>query len=127
MKKLINQQDQSVTFTFENGLPSIIVAASSMNDETRVHAMLHGIAQKVGDSAAIPKTAENNYLVTEAMRHEQVAAMALQLETSWNAPTRAKAAPSAAALKAAIEVMVEMLGCTVAEATAMVTAKMNAA
>ena len=128
MKKITDTKTQSVTFTFEDGLNPITIGLHALPEDLITQAALHGLSQKIGDSAAIPKTAENNYTVTEQMRYDNVLAMVTQLESgSWNAPTRAKSAPSAAALRAAIEVMVEMLGCTVAEATAMVTAKMNQA
>ena len=73
MKKVINAQAQTVTFTFEGELAPIVLAMSQVSPANAAYAMLHGFAARVGDNAAIKKSAENNYTVTEAMRREAVA------------------------------------------------------
>jgi hypothetical protein len=74
MKKVINVADQSVTFTFD-GLAAITIAITAMSEENRVYAALHGMAARIGDNAAITKSVENNFTVTEAMRRAEVATM----------------------------------------------------
>ena len=71
MKKVINTNTQAVTFTFE-GLAPITLSMSDVNPATATYAMLHGFAARIGDNAAIQKSAENGFNVTEAMRREAV-------------------------------------------------------
>jgi hypothetical protein len=89
MKKLIDIAGTSVSFTFE-GLDTVTLRTSEIKPEVATHAMLHGLSQKIGDSAAISKTEENGYVVTEAMRREAVLQMVAQLTAGdWNAKVRA--------------------------------------
>ena len=71
MKKVINTNAQAVTFTFE-GLAPVTLAMSDVTPANATYAMLHGFAARIGDNAAIQKSAENNFTVTEAMRREAV-------------------------------------------------------
>ena len=59
MKKVINAVAQTVTFTFEDGLAPIVLAMAQVNPANTTYAMLHGFAARVGDNAAIQKSAEN--------------------------------------------------------------------
>ena len=119
MKKQIDVVAGTVTFTFENGLAPLTIRTSEISTDTATHAMLHGLSQKIGDAAAISKTEENGYTVTEAMRRAEVEAMMEQLRTgSWN--TR-----KAAAVKQnpAIAKIAEMRGITYTEAEAWIVEK----
>ena len=71
MKKVINSTAESVTFSFE-GLDSVTINMSKVSVANASYAMLHGFAARIGDNAAIQKSAENNFTVTEAMRREAV-------------------------------------------------------
>lgn len=71
MKKAIDAVTQTVTFTFE-GLAPIALRMSEVSPDNATYAMLHGFAARIGDNAAIQKSAENNFVVTEAMRREAV-------------------------------------------------------
>lgn len=90
MKKLIDNAAGTVTFTFEGGLDRVVFDATVLNDETRLHAMLAGCSHKIGDNAAISKSEENGFTVTEAMRRDAVMQMVEQLgRNEWNVKTRA--------------------------------------
>ncbi len=94
MKKTIDVINQTVTFTFEGGLAPVVFHANTVKSETATHAMMHGFSQKIGDNAAIQKSEENNFRVTEEMRRHAVEDMIEQLVTEgWNAKRTAKAAP----------------------------------
>jgi 3-methyladenine DNA glycosylase AlkC len=71
MKKVINTATRSVTFTFEGQEP-VVMEAEKMSAANYDYAVLHGLAARIGDNAAIQKSAENNFTVTEAMRREAV-------------------------------------------------------
>lgn len=90
MKKTINQLNGLVEFVFEGDLPKVTLVAADLNAVVREHALLHGLSQKIGDAAAISKSEENGYTVTEAMRRDAVVQMIAQLTAGdWNAKTRA--------------------------------------
>ena len=89
MKKTIDAVACSVSFTFE-GLEPLTLNTAEIKPDVATHAMLHGLSQKIGDAAAISKSEENNYTVTEAMRRDACAAMIVQLRAGdWNAKGRA--------------------------------------
>jgi hypothetical protein len=71
MKKVINTNAQAVTFTFD-GLAPVTLSMSDVTPANATYAMLHGFAARIGDNAAIQKSAENGFNVTEAMRREAV-------------------------------------------------------
>lgn len=86
MKKQINIEARTVTFTFEDGLAPITLGLDQVPESVVLHATLHGLSQKVGDAAAIQKSEENGFTVTEAMRQSAVTAMIDQLVGGdWNA------------------------------------------
>lgn len=126
MKKTINTAARSITFTFD-GLESITFNAEKMSAANREYAELHGMAARIGDSAAISKTAENNFTVTEAMRRAEVEAMVAFYENSSNLDWNMKvAAPKAAPINPAIQAIATKLGKTYAEAMAWYNAKLMA-
>lgn len=86
MKKQINIEARTVTFTFEDGLAPITLGLDQVSESVALHATLHGLSQKIGDAAAIQKSEENGFTVTEAMRQSAVDAMIQQLIAGdWNA------------------------------------------
>lgn len=93
MKKTIDTTTRSVTFTFE-GLDPVTMHAERMSAANYDYACLHGLAARIGDNAAIPKSAENGYTVTEAMRREAVLELVTHYEdgaqTNWNVRTAAR-------------------------------------
>ena len=120
MKKLINLKTQSVTFTFE-GLEPITLGLAGISEDTITHATLHGLSQKIGDNAAISKSEENGWTVTEEMRRGAVMEMMEQLKTvGWNAAARTRKAPQNATFLA----IAAKRGCSYEEAEAWVAAKM---
>ena len=127
MKKTINALAQSVTFSFD-GLDSITINMSKVSPENASYAMLHGFAARIGDNAAIAKSAENNFTVTEAMRRAEVVKMVGFYEDSnnkdWN--VRVASGPKAAPLSPVIQAIAQKRGCTYEEAQIWVTAKMMA-
>ena len=91
MKKVINVAARTVTFTFE-GLDPIVFGAEKMSMANYDYACLHGMAARIGDSAALMKSTENNFTVTEAMRRAEVEAMVKFYEDAenkdWNLKVR---------------------------------------
>jgi len=71
MKKVINAAAQTVTFVFD-GCEAVTLKMSDVTLENASYAMLHGFAARIGDNAAIQKSAENGFTVTESMRREAV-------------------------------------------------------
>ena len=86
MKKVININAQAVTFTFE-GLAPVTLSMSDVTPANATYAMLHGFAARIGDNAAIQKSAENGFNVTETMRREAVLELVNHYtsgSTDWN-------------------------------------------
>ena len=86
MKKAIS--GSIITFTFE-GEASVVFDASRAHADTMSAAMMHGFSQRIGDNAAIPKSADNNWTITEAMRREAVLELVTHYESgteAWNIP-----------------------------------------
>ena len=86
MKKVINTAAQAVTFTFE-GLAPVTLSMSDVTPANATYAMLHGFAARIGDNAAIQKSAENGFNVTETMRREAVLELVNHYtsgSTDWN-------------------------------------------
>ena len=126
MKKTINTLAQTVTFTFE-GLEPVMLAMKDVSPANATYAMLHGFAARIGDNAAITKSAENGYVVTEAMRRAEVEKMvefyADAANVDWNMRV---AAPKAAPLNPAIIAIAAKLGKSYEEAMAWYNAKLMA-
>lgn len=90
MKKTIDVAARTVTFTFDGGLAPVTLGLDQVSADVQLHAALHGLSQKIGDNAAISKSEENNWTVTEAMRQTAVDAMIGQLIAGdWNTKSRA--------------------------------------
>ena len=96
MKKVINVAAATITFTFDGETP-VTLNIHDMTAENQAYAMLHGMAARIGDNAAIQKSAENNFSVTETMRREAVLEMVAHYTSGsieWNMKqTARKAAP----------------------------------
>ena len=128
MKKSINTAARTVTFTFEGLEPVVFHAARASASETI--ALLFGWTNKIGDCAAIQKSAENSYRVTEAMRRAEIEAAVKHHEAGGEWNVRA-AGPKAAPLNAAVLEIAQKLNCSYDMALAMMAqdfiAKMNTA
>ena len=75
----------TLTFTFSDSTPSIYFNADDAT-VSRNDAMMHGFEQKIRDNAAIAKSADNGYNITESMRAAAIQQMVTHLTTStdWN-------------------------------------------
>jgi hypothetical protein len=108
MKKLID--GTKIVFSFE-GCEQVIFDATKVSEQNRAYAIMHGFQARIGDNAAIQKSAENGYVVTEQMRREAVLEMVEHYEnptqTNWN--LRA-AGPKKTAQNPAILKLAEALG-----------------
>ena len=96
MKKLINTTDRTVTFSFDGDLPAVTCNASKLSTVNQDYAILFGLGHRIGDNAAIPKSKDNNFTVTEAMRRDAVIEMCEHLESGtddWNLKVSARRAP----------------------------------
>ena len=125
MKKAIDAVAQTVTFTFEDGLAPIVLAMSQVNPTNATYAMLHGFAARIGDNAAIQKSAENGFRVTETMRREAVAEL-VDHYASGSADWSPKAKAKAEKLNPHIMAIAHKRNCTYAEAQAWFNAKLMA-
>ena len=126
MKKTINTAAQSVTFTFD-GLAPVTLAMKDVSPANAAYATLHGFAARIGDNAAIAKSAENSFTVTEAMRRAEVEKMvafyANAANVDWNVRV---AGPKAAPMNPAITAIAQKLGKTYEEAMAWYNTKLMA-
>ena len=123
MKKVLGTN--AVTFTFDDGLASVTLDVMEVSIENRNHAMLHGFAARIGDNAAIAKSAENDWKVTEEMRRNEILALVAHYAsgtTEWNVRASAKAPKQCATMLA----IGAKRGCTYAEAEEWFAAKMLA-
>jgi len=139
MKKTINTITQTVTFTFDGyadkeglvlnpALAPVTLGIADVSPANATYAMLHGFAARIGDAAAIPKSAENKFTVTEAMRRAEVEGMVNFYSNAenveWN--QRVAAGPKKAAFNPAIQAIAEKRGSTYEEAMAWFNAKLMA-
>lgn len=86
VKKVINAAAKSITFSFD-GLPAVTLSMHDVTGQNRDYAELHGFAARIGDAAALTKSAENNFIVTEAARRQAVVEMVEHYtsgSTDWN-------------------------------------------
>ena len=121
MKKQID--GTNVTFTFDDGLPSLTLDTSVVSPTCHARAEMHGWSSKLGDAAAIPrKDAKTGAVitVTEEMRYNAVKAMVDHFAGGgeW-------AAAKATAEQPAIRALATKKGITYAEALALVEALAN--
>ena len=87
MKKTINESARTITWTFDGELAPVTFTAGKASTECQDYAILHGFAARIGDNAAISKSKENGFVVTEAMRRDAIIEMATHYEsgaTEWN-------------------------------------------
>jgi hypothetical protein len=139
MKKVINTAERTVTFTFEGyagkdgtvidpALAPVVIRLGDVSQANVTYAALHGLSARIGDTAAITKSAENGYVVTEAMRRAEVEAIvkfyANQGNTDWN--MRVASAPKAAPFDPAMQAIAAKLGKSYAEAMAWYNEKLMA-
>jgi hypothetical protein len=138
MKKIINAATRTVTFTFDGWkdkdgtvidptLAPVTLDLNKVSAANITYATLHGFAARVGDNAAIAKTAENGFRVTEGMRRAEVDAMVRFYENAANADwnMRVAAAPKVA-FNPAIQAIAAKLGKSYDEALAWYNAKLMA-
>ena len=126
MKKTINTTAQSVTFTFD-GLEPVTLNMRDVSPANATYAMLHGFAARIGDNAAIAKSAENNFTVTEAMRRAEVEAMVTFYADGGNVDWNMRVAgPKKAAFNPAIAAIAAKLGKSYDEALVWYNAKLMA-
>ena len=124
MKKAIVAATGCVEFTFE-GLDPVVFDTGVVSAENRQYAMLHGFAARIGDNAAIQKSAENGFKVTEAMRREAVLELVEHYRSGskeWSPKARARTA----SFNPHIQAIADKRGCTYEEAMAWFNAKLMA-
>jgi hypothetical protein len=125
MKKVINAVNQTVTFTFDGGLDSVVLRMADVTPANATYAMLHGFAARIGDNAAIQKSAENGYRVTEDMRREAVLELVNHYRSGsedWSPRAKAKSAP----MNPHILAIAQKRNCTYEEAMAWFSATLQA-
>jgi hypothetical protein len=123
MKKLID--GTKIVFSFE-GCEQVIFDATKVSEQNRAYAIMHGFQARIGDNAAIQKSAENGYVVTEQMRREAVLEMVGHYEDpeqkNWNLRVGTRTAKQSPAILA----LATKLGKTYEEAQAWFAAKLEA-
>ena len=124
MKKAIVAATGCVEFTFE-GLDPVVFDTSVVSEANRRYAMLHGFAARIGDNAAIQKSDENGFKVTEAMRREAVLEL-LEHYRSGSADWSPKANAKTEKLNPHIAAIAQKRNCTYEEAQAWFNAKLMA-
>ena len=124
MKKVIDTNAQTVTFTFE-GLAPVTLSMADVTPANATYAMLHGFAARIGDNAAIQKSAENNFTVTEALRREAVLEL-VNHYTSGSVEWNLKVAERKAPQNPTILAIASKLGISYTEAEAEIQRRMLA-
>ena len=122
MKKAINESARTITWTFDGGLEPVTFAAGSASTECQDYAILHGFAARIGDNAAITKSKENGFVVTEAARRAAILEMT-EHYASGSAQWNLKASARQPAQNATIAAIAAKLGVTYEEAQAKVAAQ----
>jgi hypothetical protein len=123
MKKQI--VGQVVTFTFEDGVAPVSFDCNLLSRENAEYAVPFAMGHRLGDNAAIQKSKENNFIVTEAMRRAAIVELIEHYQSGtadWSPKAKAKAAPQNATILA----IAAKRGCTYAEAEAYIAEKMLA-
>lgn len=124
MKKVILPDNSGVEFQFD-GLTPVIVKLADMAEVNRQRMACAGISQRIGDNAAIAKSAENGFRVTEAMRREAVMELVDHYRSGseeWSPRAKARG-PS---YNPHIQAIAEKKGCSYDEAAAWFQAKLMA-
>ncbi len=125
MKKSIDTVLRTVTFTFD-GLEPIVMYADQLSEANRNYAVLHGLAARIGDAAALTKSAENNFTVTEAMRRAEVEALVKFYENKDNLDWNVKVRTAKVVFNPVIQRIAEKKQCTYEEAAAWYNEKLMA-
>ena len=116
VKKVINELARTVTFTF-TGLEPVVFCADDLSAANRDYAVLHGMAARIGDSAALTKSAENGFTVTEKMRRVEVAAMTTFYANADNADWNMRVSgPKKSTFNPQIQALAEAMGKSYGEA-----------
>lgn len=124
MKKVILPDNSGVEFQFD-GLAPVIVKLADMAAVNRQRMACAGISQRIGDNAAISKSAENGFRVTETMRREAVMELVEHYRSGseeWSPKAKARG-PS---YNPHIQAIAEKKGCSYDEAAAWFQAKLMA-
>ena len=129
MKKVINAAAGTITFRFDgadgktDAGQDVVFEVAKVAANNRAYAELHGFAARIGDAAALTKSAENGYRVTEAMRRAEVEALVTHYHSGsdqWNVRV---ATTRAAPLNPVILAIAQKMGCSYEEAQAKVAAQ----
>ena len=123
MKKLIDTAARTVTYTFDGELAPIVFHADKAPMASRNTAEMMAWANKHGDCAAISKLPENNFTVTEAMRHAEVLRSVNHHEGGGEWTMRAA---KVATFNPHIQAIAEKRNCSYGEAQAWFTEKLMA-
>jgi len=124
MKKVILPDNSGVEFQFD-GLAPVIVKLADMAEVNRQRMACAGSSQRIGDNAAISKSAENGFRVTEAMRREAVMELVDHYRSGseeWSPRAKARG-PS---YNPHIQAIAEKKGCSYDEAMVWFNAKLEA-
>lgn len=126
MKKIIAGNIVRFTFDDANVLP-IEFDCSNMSEANQKRAVPFGMGHRLGDMAAIPKSAANNFVVTDAMRRAEIEAGVKHYKSGtedWNLQASAKSHVSEKSFTAAIQMIADLTGVSFEEAKASFMAKM---
>ena len=113
MKKVINEAARTITFLFEGDVAPVVFTPGMASTENQDYAILHGFAARIGDNAAIAKSKDNGFTVTEAMRRAAVLELVTHYESgaaAWD--VRVASGPRAPAQSPVILAIAAKLGVT---------------
>lgn len=83
-----------VTFTFADNVAPYVFDCSALTDEIKAYSVPFAMGHRLGDNAAIQKSEENGFKVTEQMRRDAVAELGDYYAggaTEWNLKGAARA------------------------------------
>ena len=125
MKKAIDTARAAVVFKFD-GLEDVVLDTTRVAAANKTYAMLHGFAARIGDNAAIQKSAENGFKVTEAMRREAVLELVNHYHGASDEWDVKRSVTRAAPMNPHIMAIAQKRNCTYEEAMAWFSAKLQA-
>ena len=125
MKKAIDTARAAVVFKFD-GLEDVVLDTTRVAHANKTYAMLHGFAARIGDNAAIQKSAENGFKVTEAMRREAVLELVDHYHGASDEWDVKRSATKRETFNPHIQAIAEKRGCDYAAAQAWFNAKLMA-
>jgi hypothetical protein len=123
MKKQI--VGQVVTFTFDEGVAQVSFDCGLLSRENKEYAVPFAMGHRLGDNAAIAKSKENNFRVTEAMRRAAIVELIEHYQTGsvdWSPKAGTRKAPQNATILA----IAVKRGCSYEQAEAYIAEKMLA-